>query len=71
MEQLKELKNYKFIAYHDKVMKGMHRVSLCVQSFEENPMLRHQSTREFYVIECAQGLQAMSVCGRLHIEKLS
>ena len=71
MEQLKELKNYRFVAYHDKVMKGMHRVSLCVQSFEENPILRHQSTREFYVIECNHGLQAMSVCGRLHIEKLS
>lgn len=71
MEQLKELKHYKFVAYHAKVMKGMHRVTLCVESFEQNPILRHQAVREFFIVECAHGLQAVSVCGRIHIDKLS
>ena len=71
MEQLKELKHYRFVAYHAKIKKGIHRVSLCVEDFRKHPMLRDSCIREFIVVEHVGFISATSVCGRIHIERLS
>lgn len=71
MAQLKELKNYKFVSYHNAVSKGIHKVSLRVEDFGQIEALRHICIREFLVFEEKGYLSATSVCGRIHIERLT
>lgn len=71
MERLKELKHYKFVCYHTAIARGVHRVTLVVEDWRQSKALRHVCEREFIVVEEVDGLSATSVCGRIHIDRLS
>ena len=71
IKQLKEFKNYRFVAYHNEIDKGQHLVKLRVMAFLEVPTLASQADVYFIVREVHQGLSAVSLNGTLHVEKLS
>lgn len=71
IKQLKELRNYRFIAYHNEIDKGQHLVKLRVMAFLEVPTLASQADVFFIVREIPQGLSAVSLNGTLHVEQLS
>jgi hypothetical protein len=71
IKRLKELKNYRFVSYHNEFEKGKHIVKLRVMAFIEVPELMHQCDVFFIVTEVPQGLRAVSLNGALHVELLS
>lgn len=71
IKQLKELKQYRFVSYHNEVEKDKHLVKLRVMAFAEVPELVSRCDVFFIVREVPQGLSAISLDGSLSIDKLS
>lgn len=71
IKQLKELKQYRFVSYHNEIEKGKHVVKLRVMAFAEVPELVSRCDVFFIVREVPQGLSAISLDGSLQVEKLS
>lgn len=71
IKRLKELNNYRFVAYHNELDNGQHLVKLRVMAFLEVPALANQADVFFIVREVPQGLSAVSLNGTFHVEKLS
>lgn len=71
IKRLKELKNYRFVSYHNEIAKGQHLVKLRVMAFVEIPQLMHQADIFFVVTEREGYLSARSMDYALIVDKLS
>lgn len=68
---MKELKNYRFVSYHNEIAKGQHLVKLRVMAFVEIPQLIHQADVFFVVTEREGFLSARSLDYALIVDQLS
>lgn len=67
---LLNLKQYKYVSYFGIVGDGKHRCTLIIEEFRKSGLSPATYIQEFFVQECEGYLSAVSVDGRIKIEKL-
>lgn len=71
MFQLLNLKQYKYVSYFGIVGDGKHRCTLIIEEFRKSGLSPSTYIVEFFVQEHPQHLSAVSIDGRIKVEKLS
>lgn len=68
---LLNLRQYKYVSYFGIVGSGKHRCTLIVDEFRKNGLSPSTYIVEFFVQEHPQYLSAVSVDGRIKVERLT
>lgn len=71
IQTLTDLKNFRFVAYLDKVADGKHLVRLVILEFQGKGLHSSSCVHDFIVTECNGFLSAVSVKMNIVIDRLS
>lgn len=70
-KKLRELKNYRFVSYRNKIDESKHVVELLIMDFLKCEKTVQDARQVFIVTEEPQGLSAVSASGAIHINRLT